>query len=739
MMKLDIVFIADGRFEGGASTALALEIREAARSGLRAGLLAVKGPLLGHPFPMHPDLRSLIDGGGIERLDPEVKVEADLVLLHHPTIVSNRFTSRLHITTQRLVVVLHHPAFDRTGKIQYDVERIVANCRAAFDNDVILAPVSQVVRHSLPRTLPKGSTVIEQDWTNLVHMADWPPRPQRAPSTPVVIGRHARPDKQKWPDDVADAFCAYPADGSAYRIRILGGGPFLEELYGVLPPNWEVLPFSTIGVAEFLVGLDFYVYFHSAAWSEAFGRTILEALAVGLVVILPAHFRELFGDAAVYAKPREVKRTIARFVDETRLYVAQSEKARKFVADYHRSELFALRLKDLFGISAERQGSKGNVVIMPALPVRSVLFTSTNGIGIGHLAQQMAIAQRLTPDLKPIFATMSYAMKVATDAGYHTHFLPHHHGIDADPHDWNLVLAEELFDLFTHLRPRVFAYDASAVFHGVVSALATHPNIYSVWVRRPMWRESHRGFLEHARSFDAVIEPGELASEFDHGPTRAMKEWAYVVPPVLLLGPDERLDRAAARRFLDIPDDATVVALQLGSGSNFDLRPVRKAVVEALLARPDTIIVDLRSPIRADFTPDPPRDPRHRIVELFPSFRYSRAFDAAVAAPGYNTFHENILGSIPSLFVPNEADNMDLQLSRARWAELSGMALLLRREFDLSRAGDLVAQLLDPSERAAMSARCSRVEWRNGADDIARFIEDHARIVRTDWDVSKES
>lgn len=735
-MKLDVIFIADVRFEGGASTALALEIREAARAGMKAGLLAVKGPLLAHPFPMHPDIRSLIDRGAVVRIDPEVKVEANLVLLHHPTIVTNRFTSRLYIATRKLAVVLHHPMLDRAGRIQYDLERVVANCRAAFDADVMLAPVSQVVRHSLPLHLPKGATVIEQDWTNLIDMGDWSPRPLRALSAPIVIGRHARPDKKKWPDDVADAFAAYPPDGFAYQIRVLGGGPFLEELYGTLPRNWDVLPFSSDGVAEFLRGLDFYVYFHSDAWSEAFGRAILEALAVGLVAILPAHFLDLFGDAAVYSGPREVKEVIARFVDDPSLYAEQSEKARNFAADYHRSELFAQRLKKLFGVPAKGPSPERQVGLMRALPVRSVLFASTNGIGIGHLAQQMAIAQRLAQDLKPVFATMSYAMKLATDAGYHAHFLHHHNGIGADLHDWNPVLAEELFDLFIHLRPRVFAYDASAVFDGVVSALATHPNMYSVWVRRPMWPESHRGFLEHARSFDAVIEPGELADEFDHGPTREMKEWAYVVPPVLLLAPDERLERAAARQFLSIPNDATVVALQLGSGSNFDMRPIREAVIAAVLARPDTIVLDLRSPIRADFAPDPPRDPRHRIVELFPSFRYSRAFDAAVAAAGYNTFHENILGLVPSLFIPNEAVEMDLQLSRARWAQLSGMALLLRGKFDLPRVDDLVEQLLDASERATMAARCLKLEWRNGADDIARFIEDHARIARTDRDVS---
>src|SRR4249920_3504981 len=112
-MRRDILFIADVRFEGGTSTALAVEIRAAARAGLKTGLLAVKGPLLGHPYPMHPDLRALVDGGATERIDPDMKVDADLVLLHHPTIMTNRFTRPTGIRAERLVMVLHHPMVDR--------------------------------------------------------------------------------------------------------------------------------------------------------------------------------------------------------------------------------------------------------------------------------------------------------------------------------------------------------------------------------------------------------------------------------------------------------------------------------------------------------------------------------------------------------------------------------------------------------------------------------------------------
>jgi hypothetical protein len=737
-MRLDILFIADVRFEGGTSTALAVEIRAAAGAGLKTGLLAVKGPLLGHPFPMHPDLRALIDGGATERIDPDMRVEADVVLLHHPTIMSNRFTRPIGIRAKRLVMILHHPMVDRFGKVQYDLGRVVRNCYSAFGLAVQLAPVSAVVRQALPRLLPQGAALLPEDWTNLIDLDEWPPRPVGPPHDPVIIGRHARPDKLKWPSSTTDALRIYPSDGSRYNVRILGGDSFLEELYGPLPANWELLPFAWTGIAEFLRGLDFYVYYHSDSWSEAFGRTILEALAVGLVTILPAHFQPLFGDAAIYAAPRDVERTIGKFVADPEAYARQSALARDFVAQHHSAALLPQRLARLFDIPKPRESTLARASMIQPLPIRQVLFASTNGIGIGHLAQQMAVAQRLPEGLKPVFATMSYAMKIASDEGYHAHFLTYHRSIDATPEDWNDVLAEELFDLITHLRPAVFAYDATAVFDGVTAALAMDHNLFSIWVRRPMWREAHRPFLEMADAFDAVIEPGELADEFDHGPTRDMRKKILLVPPVLLLGPNERLERNAARKFLDIPDGMTVVALQLGSGSNFDMRGVRSAVLKALLERPDTLVLDIRSPIRADFEPDEPVDPRHRIVELFPSFRYSRAFDAAVVAPGYNTFHENILGAIPTLFVPNEADEMDLQLNRARWAELGGLGLLMRREHDLAHVDSFIERLLDPTERDSMAARCNAIPWTNGADVIARYIEDHARIVRTDWDITKD-
>lgn len=734
MTRFDIVFMADARFEGGTSTALAVEIKAAARLGLRIGLVLVKGPLLGLPFPVHPDIRVLLDSGLVERLDPQVAASTALVLIHHPTIMTNWPTRPISIRGDRVVLVLHHPAYNRANEMQYDIARVVGICAGVFWTDIWLAPVSMVVRDSLPRMLPDNARLVEADWENLIDLDDWPERAPRAVGTPIVIGRHSRPDPLKWPNTLQTALMAYPADASRYRVRILGGGDYLRDLYGTIPRNWEVLPFSWDGSAAFLRTLDFYVYFHSDEWSEAFGRNVLEALAVGLVVILPANFEPLFGAAAVYSAPSYVERVIARYAAEPVLYAEQSARARSHVETHHASHRFEERLRS---IKIGERPTAG-ISALPMLPQRNVLFVSSNGIGIGHLAQQMAIARLLPAGLRPAFATMSYSMRVAAEAGYLATFLTHHRHIGADAEDWNRVLAEELFDLIVHLRPAVLAYDATAVFSGVVNALENHPDVFSIWVRRPMWRQSHRQFLDLASRFDAVIEPGELAETFDTGPTAQHRDKVLLVPPVLHIEPAERLDRQKARDSLDLPHDATVVVVQLGSGANFDMRGVRRAVVAALLEHPDVLVLDVRSPLAADQAEGVAPHERLRVTTLFPSFRYSRAFDAAVSAAGYNAFHEQVLGAIPTLFVPNEAPEMDRQLARVRWAELTGCALLLRRDHDLPRTRDLIGRLLDKDEQARMIERCASLSWTNGARDIARYIEDHARLVRTDRDITKQ-
>lgn len=726
----DILFVADPRFEGGSSTAMCVEMRTAIRQGFSCGLMMVRGPILRHPLQVHPEIRALLDAGVLERADPGVTTQARVVLIHHPNVLDNFFQPRPNVITDKVVVVLHHPVRDRTGRVHYTIENVAAHGRAAFGCAVILAPVSAVVRAGLPMSLPRDVTLLDSNWTNLIELPDWPARPAHVPGPVAVIGRHSRPDARKWPNRVEDMLAAYP-DQPDLIIRILGGGDFLDELYPKRPSNWEVLPFAHGGVAAFLAGLDFYVYYHSDEWLEAFGRTILEAICTGLVVILPPEFEVLFGESAVYGQFADVAGKIQYYRNNPEAYAAQCETARRYAEHHFGSDQMISRLAAL-GVDLGSTSKRTTSVTRPPLPVRNILFVSSNGIGTGHLTRQLAIANRLPEGLRPAFFTMSYAKKIASEAGYFTEFFPHHRATGADPAQWNTDLAEALLEMIVHLRPSILVYDATAVFQGVLTALHTYRDAFSIWIRRPMWQESHAGFLNGIDHFDAVIEPGELAAEFDHGPTVAQRDQVLRVGPVLHTLPNERLPRLQARADLGMPADATVIALQLGSGNNFNMGPTRRHFLNGLLQQSGVIVFEMRSPIRRGEALDAPLSDRHIIRELQPSYRYSNAFDAAVSAAGYNAFHENVLGAIPTVFVPNEGAEMDLQINRCLWADLTGCGWLYRRNLDGPRIGEFVGRLLDKDLRHAVTQRCRSIRWNTGAQQIARYIEDHARIVRAD-------
>jgi UDP-N-acetylglucosamine:LPS N-acetylglucosamine transferase len=107
-----------------------------------------------------------------------------------------------------------------------------------------------------------------------------------------------------------------------------------------------------------------------------------------------------------------------------------------------------------------------------------------------------------------------------------------------------------------------------------------------------------------------------------------------------------------------------------------------------------------------------------------------------VSAAGYNSFHEAIMGAIPTLFVPNQAGEMDLQVVRAQFAETAGCAVMMRTG-DSYSVGDAVSELLQDHVRRRIEARCAALAPPNGAGHAAAFVADHCRLIRTDRDARR--
>jgi len=299
------VYFADPRFPGGTTRAIVTEATALSHAGYRAGLCPVMGPTFRRSRDYHPDLITLLDKGILRDVDPAVTCHVRAIIVHHHALFTHLPQVPVGITADKLVLILHHPPFNGLGEAEYDLPTICSNLSESFGIAPVLAPVGPAVRAQLERFSPRPADILEEDWHNLIDLDAWKPKAGGRQSGRLTIGRHSRPQLDKFPETLAEALVVYP-DLPDVAVRMLGAPPELQAHYGHIPHNWELLPFDAIEVDTFLDTLDYFVYYHAPQWVEAFGYVVLEAIAKGVPAILPPYMCRLFGSAAIYAAPQDV-------------------------------------------------------------------------------------------------------------------------------------------------------------------------------------------------------------------------------------------------------------------------------------------------------------------------------------------------------------------------------------------------------------------------------------------------
>jgi UDP:flavonoid glycosyltransferase YjiC (YdhE family) len=199
-----------------------------------------------------------------------------------------------------------------------------------------------------------------------------------------------------------------------------------------------------------------------------------------------------------------------------------------------------------------------------------------------------------------------------------------------------------------------------------------------------MWKVGKgQEWVERGKHFDHILEPGDFSEAVDRGVTVQDRAAAHRVGPITLLDRDDVQTTAGG-----------VAAHLLGRG-------VRVVVAQSPIAR---TALDL--PVGA------------MVVNLYPLSPYLRAFDFAVSAAGYNSFHELISFGVPSVFLPNENTAYDDQVTRVRYAADLGAA---RWSPDPTSTESLEA-ILDPVVQKALSERCLELSPPNGAQAAANWV-----------------
>jgi Glycosyltransferase family 28 C-terminal domain len=728
MNDYDIVLLSDFRFPGGTSSAIAEEVKANAAAGYRTALVHLEARNLTFPFPINPKIRALIDQGKADLIQPETPVGARLALIHNPYVMAHLPFRPLGVRAEQRLLVVQHPPLAGDGTPSYDLGKVRLHADEALGGDVLWAPVGPLVRAQFDR-IPNVPRLTPEDWYNVVDPALW--ANGRNGSNGPVIGRHSRPDRRKWPDTREETLAAYP-DDPRFAVKVLGGAPFLFDLLGGYPRNWMVWRFGTYQPEHFLGKIDFFVYYHSRQWVEAFGCTIVEAMASKAVVVLPPHFEVLFGDAGVYAPPTGVAEVVLNLHGDRGAYRRQAERGREMVEAKFSPAAHVRRVEQLIGAPRSPRAAVPNLPFTRprATPTRRrILFIASNGVGMGHLTRLLAIARRSPTSLQPVFATMSQGLRVVHEMGYLAEHLPDHRYLECEVYWWNKYLCQQIDELIAFYGPAVVVFDCNCPYQGLIDAIGHNPAVWFVWCRRGMWRRGAGAqFIERERFFDAVLEPRDLAGAFDTGLTAQSRERARIIDPVVLLDRQEILPRAVARRELGLDLERPAVVIQLGSGNNYDYESVRRLVLRHLAKRNDLQVV-VAEWLMSNETADLP--PGVRRLRRFPLARWFGAFDAAISAVGYNSYHELIFAGLPTLLIPNENPEQDDQLGRARYADRHGLGICLRAQeiYQLKAALD---RLLDPGEQAAIKARCEALGMSNGAAEAARMVAEYASIRRVE-------
>lgn len=347
--SFDLCLAGDWRRFGGPQRSMVEEIRAARSAGLQVAVMHLEALRFmgGRDVPVTPELVRLVEEGEVTWVLPDDDVDIRVLMVRYPPILQYPPRLSRKVRAEQVLVMANQAPLEVDGSDQrYVVSDVTARTRELFGAPVSWVPQSPWIRRLLVEQDPEVPMV---PWDNpgLIDVAEWHVRPSRPPRTDgrVVIGRHSRDDRIKFPSSWAELERGY-AFPPGHEVRILGGERTVEALRraqpdAVLPANWTVLAHGSQDVKDFLAGLDFYLYLDNVHAHESFGRTLLEAAASGVLTIAHPKHEPTFGATLDYAEPGEAQRLVASYVADPQVYTervrrAQDEVRRRFS---HRSFL----------------------------------------------------------------------------------------------------------------------------------------------------------------------------------------------------------------------------------------------------------------------------------------------------------------------------------------------------------------------------------------------------------------
>lgn len=273
------------------------------------------------------------------------KIDAKFVIIRHPAVIcSKQFESLQNsFRAQFAIFVINNSIVRSNGEEVYSLNRLMETFSKFDADNKKVFPIGPVIRKELEGAI-SDDRLARFDWNPTFDSSIFKFSPKQTIEKPYVIGRHGRDGVEKWIESPSDLKSIYPS-GDDFVIRILGGADRAFDVIGYRPDNWDVLAFGEMAPEVYLKNLDVFVYFPHSSLNEAFGRTVLEAIFVGVPCILPLKLKETFGDLAFYCNPEDVSKLIDRLASSPLHRSAYVASVRKIAERVYETNNLRERLK----------------------------------------------------------------------------------------------------------------------------------------------------------------------------------------------------------------------------------------------------------------------------------------------------------------------------------------------------------------------------------------------------------
>jgi UDP-N-acetylglucosamine:LPS N-acetylglucosamine transferase len=340
---------------------------------------------------------------------------------------------------------------------------------------------------------------------------------------------------------------------------------------------------------------------------------------------------------------------------------------------------------------------------------------------MGHLARASAIALELKDKANPVLVSVAGGIaEIPSTMGIPCEYIPGKTRRWMPAHRWDRYFRDRLIAIADETGASVISFDGVVPYPGFIATKLKRPDLKIVWVRRGLWQKNILRFALplQSRLFDQIIEPGDIARSYDHGPTSNRKD-SVVSSPVSLYSPQRAMNRLDARKILGLDLNRPAVLVQLGTGDD-DVNEKMTAALSGLVGWHDLQVVLLKDPVDSTGKSLVPTGLEIKIQRYFPLANVLAAFDAAIAATGYNSVHELLPAQVPTVLISNIRGTDD-QDARAKWCHDKGYALRAEHS-NLSEITSTVRKLQDLHTRTALADKCADLKDTSGGREIAELL-----------------